>query len=76
MRPLRSQHDSGADLRGDGWSIDTGEIAFGARELCHTEVEDFDAPIAGKKNVFRLEVAVEDAFIMRCNQPPRTIWSA
>jgi hypothetical protein len=30
-----------------GWSIDTGEIAFGARELCHTEVEDFDAPVAG-----------------------------
>src|SRR5205814_5939452 len=48
---------------------DTGEIAFGAPELCHTEVEDFDAPVAGKKNVFRLEVAVEDAFIMCCNQP-------
>ena len=73
MRPLRSQHDSGADLRGDGWSIDTGEIAFGAPELCHTEVEDFDAPVAGKKNVFRLEVAVEDAFIMCCNQPPNNL---
>ena len=26
-------------------------------------------PSLGKKNVFRLEVAVEDAFIMCCNQP-------
>ncbi|HKN34452.1 MAG TPA: hypothetical protein VJX16_14540 [Terriglobales bacterium] len=42
----------------------SGRVSF-----AHTEVEDFDAPVAGKKNVFRLEVAVEDAFIMCCNQP-------
>ena len=30
-------------------------------------------PSLGKKNVFRLEVAVEDAFIMCCNQPPNNL---
>ncbi len=45
----------------------------GRVNFAHTEVEDFDAPVAGKKNVFRLEVAVEDAFIMCCNQPPNNL---
>jgi hypothetical protein len=38
-------------------------------ELSQTEIEDFDAPVFGEKDVFRLEITMDDSSIMSGCQP-------
>ena len=50
-----------------------GSIGFRAGELCQTEIENLGAPIVSDKNVFRLEIAMDNAFLMCCGQSARDL---
>src|SRR5213082_2180537 len=51
-----------------------GVITFRLRQLCQSEVEDLDPSVAGDKDVLRLEVAVDNAFLVSCRQPLRQLY--
>ena len=46
-----------------------GRGRVGLRELGETEVEDFDALVGGDEDVFRLQVAMDDALVVRGGKP-------
>jgi hypothetical protein len=46
---------------------------FGLSELGQAEVEDFGAAIFGDENIFRLQVAMDDSFFVRCGQSVRNL---
>jgi hypothetical protein len=41
---------------------------LGLRQLRQPKIEDLDAPVFGDENIFRLQVAVDDPFVMRRRQ--------
>ena len=54
-------------------SVTTCTVAVWLGELRQTEVEDFDVTVFGKKNVFRLQVAMNDATVMSRGQSARDL---
>ena len=66
-----AQHESGVGLRLRlrRHVARAGRGRVGLRELGETEVEDFDALVGGDEDVLRLQVAMDDALVMRGGKP-------
>ena len=65
----RAQHSSrfGGDLHGGRF---VGQFGFRTRELGQTEVEDLGLSVIGDEQVLRLQVAMNNTFLVRRRQTP------
>ena len=70
----RAEHHAGLGLvRVAGRELAVSSAAIGARHLGQAEVEDLHAAFAGEEDVLRLEVAVDDALVVRGREPARDL---
>ena len=46
---------------------------FGLRQLCQPEVQNLYSPILREEKILRLEVAMNDAFLVGCGQTMRDV---
>ena len=69
--PIRADHHAGPRLGERPRRRQLVAGALGADELGDPEVEDLGPPVAGQEQVLRLEVAVDDAALVRRRQAAR-----
>ena len=63
------QHHAGARLVGQFQVGGGGISGFGSGQLCQAEVQNLGAAIAAYENVLRLQIAMNNSFVVRSRQP-------
>ena len=69
----RAHHESGIGLHLYGGCVGRGVALIRLSKLGETEVQDLGASVFGDEDVFRLQVAVNDALVMRGGQAARDL---